>query len=602
LTRIFNGEREYLFTTRRNVRSFEWTTAEIEDLFESILCLEEQDELELNAITILPSSMSDEQQLQIGRTSQIYDVHDGQQRLVSLCLLLAALRDNLLLWGDKYDDDAREVSRAIYPVKSRWQAVNRIYLRDKNSYLNLILSKKDVDGKIAKKLQFPTPRHRKHLPPSDRLIVEAYEYFCKRIEEMGPRQALEVLLENFMSKVYLLVCIPANTRIARNIVMGMGKGKNLEPVDEFKGMVCFNSIKDESRQDEVLEQWNSLCEQVGRHNVESACVLFAQIFMRKPVQRNGEVDLMEVFLKKYMEDNADNQCDGKYIFEEKIVPVSRTLQDFRDGHIALVVGKSVEEWPSLRFLLSACTIATAKEVELTVLFLLIHWQSSVDTTEKLKIQQQLRQLEGIALWMMVAKPKRAERLKRCFEIMERCSTNEEVRNQTRCPLELTKEERAKVLDTLHENEFGSSPSGSKVARILLDRLNEFELVQSHQGHINPIEATLQLEHILPQKYQKEWGNSWDATIADEWMHRLGNLALLNQKANAMISNGPFSKKKKHLEASPYPLTKRIAKSQTWDLDAVQQHHNTILRLSSSVWDLRRRSPNEEKANRKKRAS
>jgi hypothetical protein len=37
------------------------------------------------------------------------------------------------------------------------------------------------------------------------------------------------------------------------------------------------------------------------------------------------------------------------------------------------------------------TIVTAKEVELTVLFLLIHWQSSVDT------QQQLGQLEGIAL-------------------------------------------------------------------------------------------------------------------------------------------------------------------------------------------------------------
>jgi hypothetical protein len=310
--------------------------------------------------------------------------------------------------------------------------VNRIRLRDKHSYwLNLILSKKDVDGKITRRLQFPIPRHRKHLPPSDRLIVEAYDYFCKRIAELGPLHALEVLLENFMSKVYLLVCIPANTRIARNIVMGMGKGKNLEPVDEFKGMVCFNSIKDESRQDEVLDQFNRLCEQVGRHNVESSCVLFAQIYMRKPVQRNGEVDLMEVFLKKYME---DNQCDGSYIFEEKIGPASRTLQEFRDGHIALVVGKSVEEWPSLRFLLSACTTATAKEVELVVLYLLIHWQSTVDTNEKLKMQQQLRQLEGIALWMMVAKPKRAERLKRCFEIMDCCSPNEAVRNQIRCPL------------------------------------------------------------------------------------------------------------------------------------------------------------------------
>ena len=226
--------------------------------------------------------MSDEQQLQIGRTSQIYDVHDGQQRLVSLCLLLAALRDNLLVWGEEYDDDAREVSRAIYPVKSRLQPVSRIRLRDKNSYwLNMILSRKDADGAALQKLKFPILKHRKHLQDSDRLIIEGYEYYYQRVQEMGPLQSLERLLENFMSKVYLLICIPANTRIARNIVMGLGKGKNLEPVDEFKGMVCFNSIKEESRQDEILDQWNKLCEQTGRDNVERACVSIRKTLAKK---------------------------------------------------------------------------------------------------------------------------------------------------------------------------------------------------------------------------------------------------------------------------------------------------------------------------------
>jgi hypothetical protein len=76
LTRIFNGGREYLFTTRRNVRSFEWSTTELEDLFESILSLDGiNDDLELNAITILPADISDEEQRNIGITSRIYDVN-----------------------------------------------------------------------------------------------------------------------------------------------------------------------------------------------------------------------------------------------------------------------------------------------------------------------------------------------------------------------------------------------------------------------------------------------------------------------------------------------------------------------------------------------
>lgn len=74
LTRIFNGGREYLFRTGRNVRSFEWSTTELEDLFESIICLGVNDELELNAITILPADIGEEEQKDIGITSRIYDV------------------------------------------------------------------------------------------------------------------------------------------------------------------------------------------------------------------------------------------------------------------------------------------------------------------------------------------------------------------------------------------------------------------------------------------------------------------------------------------------------------------------------------------------
>jgi hypothetical protein len=85
LTRIFNGGREYLFTTRRNVRNYEWSTTELEDLFESISCLDGvNDELELNAITILPAEITKEEQTDIGITSRIYDV----SLVWAFCLIL----------------------------------------------------------------------------------------------------------------------------------------------------------------------------------------------------------------------------------------------------------------------------------------------------------------------------------------------------------------------------------------------------------------------------------------------------------------------------------------------------------------------------------
>ena len=154
-------------------------------------------------------------------------VHDGQQRLVSLSLLLAALRDKLMQLGPEFEEDVREVSRAIYPIKSRYDPVVRIKLRERNGkWLDHLLSRKDENGEFYpndQPMPLPKPRSRKHLTAADNLILEAYEYFYRRIDELTPPEALE-LLENFMAKTYMLICIPSSAQIARNWILRLGKG------------------------------------------------------------------------------------------------------------------------------------------------------------------------------------------------------------------------------------------------------------------------------------------------------------------------------------------------------------------------------------------
>jgi hypothetical protein len=501
---------------------------------------------------------------------------------------VAAVRDNLLEWGG-FPDETIEATQAIFPCKSRLDPVCRVQLRDKNSQLlQHILSKRDATtGDACVELVLPKLRSRKNLVESDRLILEAYEYCHGRIQELGATKALDLFV-NLTEKVYLLVCIPANIRIARNLVMGLGKGKNLEPVDEFKGMVCFNSIKeDETLQDETLDKWNVLCEEVGRKNLESACLLFAQIWLRRSVHRNGEMDLMEDFLKQYIE---QHDVDGAIFFGEKICPASKTLTRFRNGHVTLVSngGPSYksDDLPSLVFLQSACQIPASKEIELVVLHFLMQWELTRDDVEKIGLQCSLRKLEKIAVWMMLAKPTPSARLKRCFEIID--SGNNVLPAGSSNPLDLTHEENIMVFEKLTETPFGGNAPGTKIAKAILERLNEFLLVQSSQGRVNPMDKSLQLEHVLPQKYDKvmEWTRLWDTDSTSIWMHRLGNLALLNQKVNAKISNGSFESKRSHLEASPYPLTRLMAKYTTWDVEAVQTHHETVASLAIQVWNLK----------------
>ena len=606
-------------------------------------------------------------------------------------MFLAALRDKLQSLGEEYELDAEEVSRAIYPIKPRLKSVSRIVLREKNNkILNHILSKTDeTTGKRCKSLNLPPRRgpsqpssktngskaqtkrrrsaspssSRKLMVESDRLILEAYEYFLGRLDELAPDKALK-MLENFMTRIYVLVCIPSCTRIARSIVMGLGKGKNLEPVDEFKGMVCFNYIREEARQDETLDKWNMLCEDVGRNTVERACILLAQIELHAKLPKNGEIDMMEDYLKVYMEqrqplsrhDAIGNDIDtfshdGAKFFDEKVVPTSKMLKLFHDGHLHLLHATSStsspfsgqrHHLPSLSFLRGATQIATSKEIEIVVLDILLNWETTEDHKRKVAFQDVLRHVESVALWMMVAKPKLPLRVKRCFDIInylndvdadpaevsaDSSKTTSTEAAEPLSPIELTNDEKSAVLSMLNEHDFGSTAANIKVAKLILERLNEYELIESSHGRVSPVqESTLQIEHILPQKYngqskkngvkvttrtgtkksnsidndgqhesvsspavssESSWIDIWDINDAEYYLHKLGNLVLLNQKVNAKISNGIYCKKRIHFDTSPYPLTRRISKKYktTWDINSLMNNQEYIINLSKQVWDL-----------------
>lgn len=73
-------------------------------------------------------------------------------------------------------------------------------------------------------------------------IYHNFVHLTKRISLLTTRERLR-LLDYIVERVYLLVCIPETSRIARNIVMSQGrKGMDNEAVDDFKGLVCFRYV------------------------------------------------------------------------------------------------------------------------------------------------------------------------------------------------------------------------------------------------------------------------------------------------------------------------------------------------------------------------
>ncbi|KAL7533363.1 hypothetical protein ACHAWF_004464, partial [Thalassiosira exigua] len=585
----------------------------VEELYESILDLIPRDDhggmkagteasLELNAITVMPAPPPTDG-TKLGKSSRLYDVHDGQQRLVTLCLVYAALRDVFVEWGEDWECDAQEMARAIYPKRPRLDNVARVQLKErKNSIMhhiqsNVLIGKgddDDCDGTFSASYQWQGrygAKERKLMSKPELRILETYEYLMERVKDLGQKRAEDFLVA-LKDQTFLLVCIPSSTRMARNFVMGLGKGKNLEPVDELKGLVCFNSIKDEQCQDETLKKWDDLCEEVSRDTTAAACLLTAQAVLQKSVVKNGEVDLFEDYLKIYLESQTAN--DGATFFENELLPAAKILQGLYDG-TRVLGGSGSRPIPSLSFLCAAAQIRTSKDVETVLLHLLRLHEACETQAQRDNIECDLYKLEGIALWMMLAKPKPAIRRKHCFDIINMRMGDTSARKQVAQyynPLALTAEEKQCILERLECGELGKG-ADSKIGKAVLERLNEHELITSTQAQVKNVQhrmqSTLQIEHILPQKYDKvaAWANHWDEELAGQWMHRLGNLALLNQKLNARISNGPFSEKREHYKLSPYPMTRRILDEygERWAVDEVRDNHRHIIQPAATMWNL-----------------
>lgn len=103
---------------------------------------------------------------------------------------------------------------------------------------------------------------------------------------------------------------------------------------------------------------------------------------------------------------------------------------------------------------------------------------------------------------------------------------------------------------------------------------------------------ISVEHVLPQQPPKEskWLEWWpDDEERAEYLHRLGNLALLSRRKNSQAKNYEFKKKKeryfKRGGVSPFPLTTQVLNEREWTPKVVKQRQEQLMNKLKEIWDL-----------------
>lgn len=119
----------------------------------------------------------------------------------------------------------------------------------------------------------------------------------------------------------------------------------------------------------------------------------------------------------------------------------------------------------------------------------------------------------------------------------------------------------------------------RIARYVLDALED---AHNHKEIVNTRTATM--EHIMPQTLTAEWNMSLGADCAvvhEKWMDTLGNLTLTGY--NSELGNLPFSEKKALLKNTHFELSRWVILQPTWGEAEIEKRGQLLAKMALERW-------------------
>jgi hypothetical protein len=126
-------------------------------------------------------------------------------------------------------------------------------------------------------------------------------------------------------------------------------------------------------------------------------------------------------------------------------------------------------------------------------------------------------------------------------------------------------------------------SKNSIARYYLRVLDkEFDISRDPSLIVTSNEEVVNLEHILPQHPSGAWSYI-NADDINNYCNRIGNLALLQTKINAVVGNDGFKEKLPSYKTSPFSLTSALDKYQSWDMTSIEERQRELAELAVKAW-------------------
>jgi len=515
-----------------------------------------------------------------------YDLVDGQQRISSLAILMAVIRDNT-----KNDNLKKKLSSYIYQEADEFKNIpeeRRIVPWEdlKSSFDKWIYKTEggtnefcdDFEKILIKYVDKEDPKYH---------LYEAISIFRKKIKEYLKDDELDDFVKYLLNNV-CLVYIKTNTVTSAFRLFNVlnARGLPLNTSDLLKSE-NIGEIKDDSSRIQYANIWRDIENKLGREELENVIAFIRTIKLKE----KAKISIYEEYRKfifaknvlKRGKDFIDYLKEIADIYSEKIIERNINLSVAKKNEYKIII-KLLRDYVPFNDWIPPliCFYQKFKSDQYLLEFLymlekkvILEWMAGFSPTERITSLNKI-----IKLIESEEDPKEVIRKLLFFK------TENDVPGRRSRALDYNQKEKIELLLTekLNDNQFYSIYGGNLAKYIIL----RIDMTKWDMESLPEYTGMITVEHILPQTPEKdsEWMTIFSEDDRKDWTNRLGNLVLLSGRKNSAAQNFDFEKKKEvyfKAKCTPFKITQEIEKIEKWTPEELKKRHESLIDEAKKIF-------------------
>lgn len=488
------------------------------------------------------------------------DVIDGQQRLTTLTILLAALTS--YFDGDlrnDYLDYLKEPGRISQGIPYR----PRLCLRLKDQpFFEKYIQDVQLDELTNINPTILPNEAQRHIQTNCKILLEKIDKAFKSVDEIKAFGSF-LVQRCFIVAVYT----PSQQSAFRVFSVMNSRGLDLLPTDIIKADIMGN-ILPEKQQEIYTDKWENLEVQTSRTGFNDLFGHVRMIFVKAKAKRT--------VLEEFREFVLPTVSSGEELIDNVLTPYADSYCEIKDSHYNS--NKNVSEVND--YLLWLNRIDNSDWMPSAILFL------AQQRNEPDYVLWFFKKLERLAAYLNITSKDINKRIERYSKILSEIEAGTHSMQAPLKIVELTDGEKKEFLETLDGNIYGLT---ARRRNYVILRLDSFVSC----GGASYDSRILTIEHVLPQtvdpksNWAKLWPNEDDRNI---WLNKIANLVPLTRRHNSQAQNYDFDVKKTSYftgknGTTSYALTTQVLGEQDWGKSVVAARQHNLLNEFKNNWEL-----------------